>query len=240
MNTVAAVQPKSGLLVRYFSPILGLAVAAIAVYGFGHTVGEVFVHYTTRPPPILYVHVLVSSCWVILFIVQSSLISSGNVRTHRKVGLWGLALGTAVCVVGLITVFVMRQRDIDSGGGAQAIADLSIPLYSLLSFAVPFLIAAGWRRKPELHRRLMILATCSVTFAALARVPALGDTWAPIGTNILLVTAAVVDRVRTGRFHRVYLIGIPLMFLGEGLCLYLAATSPPAWMAVARFLLGRA
>jgi uncharacterized membrane protein YozB (DUF420 family) len=240
MKTAAAAQPNFGFLVRFFSPILGLTVAVIAVYGFGHTVGEVFVHYTTRPPPILYVHVLVSSAWLLLFISQTTLISAGNVRMHRRLGVWGLALGTIVCLVGLMTVFVMRQRDIDSGGGPQAIAELSIPLYSLVSFAIPFLLAAWWRRRPERHRRLMMLATCSLTFAALARVPVLGDTWAPLGTDVLLVTAAGVDRYKTGRIHVVYLIGIPLMVLGEAVSLYLAAASPPAWMAVAKFLLGRA
>jgi hypothetical protein len=151
----------------------------------------------------------------------------------------GPALGTAVCVVGLMTVFVMRQRAIDSGGGAQEIAFLSIPLYSLGSFAIPFLLAALWRTKPELHRRLMMLATCSLTFAALSRVPALGDTWAALGTAVLFVVAAGVDRRKLGRIHPVYLIGIPTMVLGEVLSLYLAQEAPSAWMAIARFLLGR-
>ena len=232
-------RPSSFRIGRFFSPVLGLAVAAIVVYGFGHTVGEVFIHYTRPPPSILYVHVLVSSAWLLFFIVQSTLVSTRRVRVHQRLGLGGLALGAAVCIVGLITVFMMRQRDIDSGGGEQAIAFLSIPLYSLGSFAVPFVMAAWWRRKPELHRRLMVLATCSLTYAALTRVPALGDAWAPVVTTLLMVVAAAVDSRNTGRIHPVYLIGIPIMICSVLLSLYLADKAPAFWMVIARFLLQR-
>jgi len=231
--------PRSISINRSFSPLMGLVVATIVVYGFGYTVDKVLIHYTKPPPSILYVHLLVSSAWLLLFIAQSALVSTRNVRLHRRLGIWGIALGTAVSLVGLITVFVMRRRDIDSGGGAEAVAFLSIPLYSLGSFAVPFFMAAWCRTKPELHRRLMMLATCSLTFAALARVPALGDTRAPVVTDFLMIIAAGVDWMRTRRLHPVYLIGIPAMISGEVLCLYLAQAAPPAWMAIAKFLLGR-
>jgi hypothetical protein len=153
-------------------------------------------------------------------------------------GPWGLALGTTVVLAGAVTVFVMRWRDINTGGGEGAIAFLSIPLDSLLGFAVPFFLAALWRRKPDLHRRLMLLATCTLTFAALARVPALGDSGAPVVTDLLMLVAAGMDWLGTRRIHRVYLVGIPAEILFQVLSLYLAQAAPPAWMAFARFLLG--
>jgi hypothetical protein len=140
--------------------------------------------------------------------------------------------------VGVVTVFVMRWREINSGGGEGAIAFLSIPLDSLLGFAVPFFLAALWRGKPDLHRRLMLLATCTLTFAALSRVPALGDSGAPVITDILMLVAAGIDWLGIRRIHRVYLIGIPAEVLFQALSSYLAQAAPPAWMVIARFLLG--
>lgn len=215
-------------------------VATIVFYGFSHTVDRALIHFEgAPPPPVLYVHALLSSAWLFMFIAQSALVRNHNVRLHRRLGLWGLALGAAASIVGLVTVFVMRWRDIKSGGGgAGAVAFLSVPLDSLVGFAVPFLLAACWRKRPELHRRLMLLATCSLTFAALSRIPSLGDNGAPIITDALMVVAAGADWMNTRRIHPVYLLGIPAEISIQALSLYLAQAAPPAWMAIARFLLG--
>lgn len=129
-----SVNSPNHLVVSRWGPlIIGVIVAALVFYGFSHTVDQKLVHFQGVPPPlVLYVHVLVSSAWLFLFIAQSALVRSGNVRLHRRLGLWGLALGTTVVLVGAVTVFVMRWRDINSGGGEGAIAFLSIPLDSLL------------------------------------------------------------------------------------------------------------
>jgi hypothetical protein len=57
-------------------------------------------------------------------------------------------------------------------------------------------------------------------------------------TDILMVVAAGVDWMGTRQIHRVYLIGIPAEISFQALSLYLAQAAPPAWMAIARFLLG--
>jgi len=231
--------PISTTISRSAPLFMGLTVATFVVYGFSHTVDSALIHFSGAPPPlILYINVLVSSSWLVLFIVQSTLVRNHNIRLHRRLGLWGLALGTAVVVVGLITVYVMRWRDIESGGGAAAVAFLSIPLDSLAGFAVPFFLAAWWRRKPEIHHRLMLLATCTLTFAAAARIPALGDTGAPFITGPMMVIAAGADWIGTRRIHPVYLIGIPAEIAIQVLSIHVALAAPPAWMAIARFLLG--
>jgi uncharacterized membrane protein YozB (DUF420 family) len=219
--------------------VIGVTVAALVFYGFSHTADQALIHFKgARPPLILYVHALASSAWLFLFIAQSTLVRTRNVRLHRRLGPWGLALGAAVCLVGLDTVYVMRWRDIESGGGEAAVAFLSIPLDSLAGFAIPFLMAAWWRKMPEIHRRLMLLATCTLTFAALSRVPALGDSGAPVVTDALLIAAALADWLGTRRIHPVYAIGIPAEIALQLLSSYLALAAPPLWLAIARFLLG--
>jgi hypothetical protein len=231
--------PNPLVVSRWAPLIIGVTVAALVFYGFSHTVDRALFHFQGAPPPlILYVHALVSSGWLFLFVVQSALVRTRNVRLHRRLGVWGLALGAAVSVVGLDTVYVMRWRDIESGGGEAAVAFLSIPLDSLIGFAIPFLMGAWWRKKPEIHRRLMLLATCTLTFAALARVPALGDSGAPVITDTLMIAAAAADWLGTRRVHPVYAIGIPAEIAIQLLSSYFAQTAPPTWMVIARFLLG--
>ena len=231
--------PISITISRSAPLFIGLTVAAIVLYGFSHTVDSALIHFRGAPPPlILYIHVLVSSSWLVMFIVQSALVRNHNIRLHRRLGLWGLALGTVVAVVGLVTVYVMRWRDIESGGGTGAVAFLSIPLDSLASFAVPFFLAAWWRKRPEIHRRLMLLATCTLTFAASARIPAVGDAGAPFITGAFMVAAAGADWMGARRIHPVYLIGIPAEASIQALSIHLALAAPPAWLSIARFLLG--
>ena len=60
----------------------------------------------------------------------------------------------------------MRVR---AGEVAAAQAQLLGPLLDMLVFAPLFAAAIYYRRKPELHKRLMIVATTSLLIAAVGR-----------------------------------------------------------------------
>jgi hypothetical protein len=72
--------PKSVTMSRSAPLFLGVTVAALVFYGFSHTVERALIHFEgVPPPPILYVHALVSSAWLFLFVAQSALVRGGNV-----------------------------------------------------------------------------------------------------------------------------------------------------------------
>jgi hypothetical protein len=50
-------------------------------------------------------------------------------------------------------------------------AHLSIPLNDMIFFAGVFAAAAWWRKRPDVHRRLMLVPTCLFTVAAFSRFP---------------------------------------------------------------------
>ena len=219
-----------------FVLILGLIVSAIAVYGFGHSVDERLIHFKTAPPPILYVHVAVSAAWLMLFVLQSALVRNRDVALHRRLGLWGLALGATVCVVGYFTVIILRRADV-AERGESAVAFLAIPMQSLLMFAVPFSLAAAWRKSSDRHRRLMVLATCSLTAAAFVRFPHLTHAIQPFLTDGLMMVAAAWDWRATRRLSPVYALGIPIVAASQVTALWLITAAPPAYMAAAHVLL---
>lgn len=231
--TAAAALPRRSAFVL----ALGLTVSAIVIYGFGHSVDHRLIHFKTAPPPILYAHVALSSAWLVLFVVQSALVRSRNVALHRRLGLWGLGLGAAVCVVGYFTVIILRRADVASGGGEAAVAFLAIPMTSLVLFAVPFTLAAVWRKRTDRHRRLMVLATCSLTMAAFVRFPGIPPDAPPYLTDALMVVAAAWDWRQMGRLHLVYGFGIPLVATNQALSVWLIGAAPPAYMAIAHLLL---
>jgi len=234
-----AAERRSNPITISFNTGYAFVVAAIIFYGFSNSVDGALVHFTARPPAILYLHVLLSSLWVLLFVAQTSLVGAQHSRLHRRIGPWGLGLGAAVVVVGFFTVIVMRQRSLAEHGSSPArIAFLSIPLFnSLLSFAIPFIAAAALRRRQTWHRPLMLIAATAMTGAAQARIPWEPAPLALVVTDGLMIVAAVHDSLRIRRVSPAWLIGIPSMLALQVGSIYLALAAPAPWVALANGIL---
>jgi hypothetical protein len=91
---------------------------------------------------------------------------------------------------------------------------LVFPLGDLVSFAVLVAAALWFRRRPDIHKRLMLLATVGALMAAplahlLGRLPALRDTPPVIliPLAMLYLSGAIYDKLTSGRFHPVSLWG---------------------------------
>ena len=104
-----------------------------------------------------------------------------------------------------------------AGEVAAAQAQLLGPLLDMLVFAPVFAAAVYYRRKPELHKRLMVVATTSLLIAAAGRMQFLGEP-----RNLLLLhliwTAPILlamahDFWRQRRVHPVYVLGLVVLVL---------------------------
>lgn len=87
----------------------------------------------------------------------------------------------------------------------------------MVAFSVPFGLSMHWRKKPELHRRLILIATCSLTAAAFGRFPStlMPHHWFYAGVDFLLLLGVLRDLVVTKRVHPVYVYALPLLALGQ-------------------------
>ncbi len=126
---------------------------------------------TQQIAPLVVVHGIGMSAWVIFLIVQSSLIVSGNRKLHMSLGIGGAVLAAFLVVVGLVTAggaVHYRPQTFAFYGGARRF--LIIPLTDIVGFGV--LVAIGFknRRRPEIHRPMMCLATLFALSAALTRI----------------------------------------------------------------------
>jgi uncharacterized membrane protein YozB (DUF420 family) len=222
-----------------FNTAYAFVVAVIIFYGFSNTVDGAIVHFTARPPLILYFHVVLSSLWVLLFVAQTALVGAQHSRLHRRIGPWGLGLGAAVVLVGFFTVIIMRQRSVAAHGSSpRAIAFLSITLFnSLFSFAIPFIAAAALRRRPTWHRPLMLIATTMMTMAAQERIPWESGPLPLVVTNGLIIVAAIHDSLKYRRVSPAWLIGIPGIMALQAGAIYLAIAAPAPWVAIASWIL---
>ncbi len=161
----------SRFLSQYFYFCMSLLIAAVVVYGFSHTVNGNLIHATPPRPWILWLHGAVFSAWVIFFIFQSSLVRMHRVNLHRTMGWFGAGLGILIPVLGIATAIVMSRFRIAAFHDAGIRPFFALSALDMISFTIPFWLAIAWRRKPEFHRRLVLIATCALTGAAFVRFP---------------------------------------------------------------------
>jgi hypothetical protein len=229
---------------RKFYTAIGIAMLFTALFGFGRTYVLGLVHgypstITGRHlNPTVHLHAAVFTVWLVLFIVQTSLVAAHRVKVHRKLGYFGAAWGAMMIVVGVMMA-VNAARAGAVPPGADPFAFMAIPLGDIATFAIFFIAAVLWRNEKDKHKRLMVLASSILMAAAIARWPGvlpLGP-FAYYGFTLLFPAAGIVyDRVSRGRVHPVYWWGVALIVVGVPVRLFLLGN--PAWQHAMRALFG--
>jgi hypothetical protein len=137
----------------------------------------------------------------------------------RKLGVAAMVLGAMIPVIGVATSLEMARFDLDHGrfDAVESAAFLQHPIQRRdLLFYRRACCAFWWPRRPEIHRRMTLLATCLLTPAAFARFPFITITalrWYT-GVDALLLLAVARD-IWPGRgVHRAYAISLPLVVSG--------------------------
>jgi hypothetical protein len=118
---------------------------------------------------IVHLHGIVMTAWVVLFIVQVSLVATRRTRVHQRLGILGAVLAALVVVVGVLTALYAAARG--ASPGPPALPFLIIPLGDMLIFAILIGLALYYRRKLHVHKRLMLLAAINILTPAIARIP---------------------------------------------------------------------
>jgi len=197
--------------------------------------------------PIVHMHGIAFFSWTIFALVQTSFVPAGRVALHRSVGLAGISIATLLTMLGLLAALNSLLGSFAVGRGYDAEAFLIVPLVIIATFAVLFALSIANIKRPEIHKRLMLMATVSVLNAPVAR-PLLSWVWPlsgptdvpPVWINVpacwlsyLLIVAAMIYDWRTrGRVHKVYLIALPILMVLAYIVIPISQTT--AWHAFAR------
>jgi hypothetical protein len=195
---------------KYYLPLC-LLIAAIVVTGFAPSyVGAMMDGVAT--PLVIHFHAIVFSGWLVLFTTQALLPAFGRVDLHRKLGKFGIGYGIFLIFVGLYTALNRYAFKLDAGHGLAAKAELIMPLTDMVVFPIFFAVAIAYRHKPEIHKRLMLVATVMLTIAAVARMGIVGD---PPNLALMLAIwlspiylSMAYDFYRHRLVHPAYVIGL--------------------------------
>ena len=232
---------RNGIVQRYFYFAMSLLMAAIVVVGFKRTVNDNLFHPAVPRPFILWIHASAFSGWVIFFICQSTLVRIRKVSWHRSIGWFGAGLATVMVPLGIATAIAMARFDTVRLHQNQSDADafLSVPFYDMIAFGGCIALAIYWRTKPELHRRLVFIATCGLMDAAVARFDYVFDhnLFFPC-LDLLIVLGVGRDLLVDRRVHKVYLYALPLLMMGQTLAVYMWRHNPSWWQGITRVIMG--
>jgi hypothetical protein len=187
---------------------------------------------------LVHLHGMLSTGWMLLFLVQTGLVSARRTDIHRRLGVAGAGLAALELVVGYLTAIEAARLGVTPPGGPPPLAFLAVPIGTLLAFGI--LVSAGiyYRAKPETHKRLMLLATVALLTPAIARFRWLfghgGPPLAITGTCLFVGACLVYDRISHGRVHPAFLWGG--LFVIGSLAVRFGLTQTDGWLVVARWL----
>ena len=223
---------------RLFYTGMVVAIVITVFAGFSRTF-YLRPYFQTQPLiPLLVLHGVVFSSWMVLLITQTTLIATKRTRTHMRLGIAGGVLASLMIVIGTVTALV-RAKGPSPVPDVNPLSFLTIPLGDILVFAILVSAAFYFRRRADVHKRLMLLATIGILPAAVARWPfAFIQQYGPLAffglSDLFIVPCLIYDFVTRGRPHRATVLGGALIVISHPLRLVIGSTH--AWLAFATWL----
>lgn len=189
--------------------------AAIAFAGFAQSYWLPMAASALSLHPLIHVHGALFFLWTLFFVLQTALVERGRTSWHRELGLLGIALAALMVFSGVLVQIVTLPAGLRGPQPAVARNVAALGFSAMIMFTTFVALAIANLRRPELHRRLMVLASFAIIGAAVVRlmrfVPdttqferaLLGN----VAVDALLLAVVLLDRRATRRVHGVWVAG---------------------------------
>ena len=156
-------------------------------------------------PGYLHVHGAAMTMWFLLLFVQTALIATRRRALHRRLGIAGVCIAVVIVVLNPLVV-AWSVPHLMAGNGSTELTALIVvgDLLVVGTFLVLVGLAIRWRRYPETHSRMLLLASLAVSGPALGRFSiSLTGTPLPglIALMVLPLLVVVHDGVMMKRVH---------------------------------------
>ena len=205
-QSVIGISPAMSSARRHpaFFPAMSSLLIVLVFLGFAPT-------YYLRPsaagpiPGYLHVHGAAMTAWFLLLLVQTALIATRRRAVHRRLGIAGAFIAAVIVVLNPLVVAWSVPHLLAENMSTQLTALIVVAdLLFIGIFLVLVGLAIRWRRYPETHSRMLLLASLAVSGPALGRfslalagTPLLGI----IGLMVLPLVVVVHDFVIMKRVH---------------------------------------
>jgi len=224
--------------------VLPVVMGAMAVVGFwpqyygrlatGSALEGVSLH------PMVHLHSTLFLLWLGIILFQAVLVRSGHTNAHRQFGPWLAATGYLAAGVGVIAGLILTGARVSRGGALdEAAAFVAGPLLDMIMFTGFLTASIIYRRRPEVHKRLILFTGYSFAFIGLIRYlvrtsGVMENLW--LATVLLILPIVICMLWEWGirrSVHPVWWIGLGAFFTRLMLELL---TTLPWWLPVGRSL----
>lgn len=228
---------------------LALSMSITAFWGFSYTYFMPVITGTyPEVSPAVHVHGWSFFLWFLLLPVQAFLMATGRRRTHMTLGTASVALAAVMVLTGILVASVRIDQGLSANNPDEFTAFWKVfgqlIMYNMVLFVGFYGTAIARRAQPDLHKRMMILASACVLPAALFRIivglggfywletPAWVMPACMLLPSVFIIAAMIDDRIAQGVVHGAYKVGLAALLLVYGFGLVTAGT--PVGDAVSR------
>jgi general stress protein CsbA len=223
----------------FFSTMIVLLWASV-LFGFAKTYFLAGMVRAPLPNRLIHIHGAVFTLWMVLLLVQETLIVGKKVRWHKTLGLAGFGLAIAMVVLGLLAATDALRRG-SAPPGLTAKTFYVVPISVISMFALLVYLAYKQRFKPAAHKRLILIATIAISNAAVARWPIAVFETNPLATTLaiaaFLLLVVAYDLLSLHRVHKATLWASLLVMVVLLVRIPIAFSHP--WQAFATFMQGK-
>jgi FtsH-binding integral membrane protein len=185
--------------------------------GFAPTYYFAGIFRAPLPSRIVHLHGAAFSCWILLLVTQTSLVSAGRVDLHRRLGIAVFFLACLMVILGVLAATDSLVRHAGPAGRDPQFFYI-VPLTDMLVFATLIFFAYRNRSNPAAHKRLIMVATIALMIAAIARWPYVhrNTMLAALSSYLFLLLLAAYDLWSLRKLHRATLwAGAFLIFVQQ-------------------------
>jgi hypothetical protein len=230
---------------------MAVAISMTAFTGFAFTYfGPVLRAEYPAVSPVVHVHGWSFFAWYLLLPLQAVLITARRRRIHMTLGGASVVLAIVMVFTGILVAAVRIEQGLSTENPNELTAfwkDFGqLIMFNMLPFAVFYTAAIVGRRKPDMHKRLIVMASASALPAAIFRIiVGFGDfywlatpAWVMPAAFLLpaffIVIGMIRDRISRSAVHRIYIVGLPFLLFVHGISLIIVGT--PTGEAMSRIM----
>lgn len=192
----------AGFWPSYFKPLL-----------FGQELPEEMDLVELEKYWLIHLHAAVFVGWMVLLLTQTTLIASGQVKRHMRLGRFGIGLGVVVFFMGIAVAGLRLGPYVAKGAvtWTEGIIVVWPPWVTIGLFGLLLALGIRYRRWPETHKRYMLFATAALLDAATARMDFLGPWKGEIMFVAMVGPIFAYDLYTQRRIHPASLVGTAIV-----------------------------
>jgi hypothetical protein len=246
LNTIPIGKEPAKQSDRPFFLGVAIAIAILVLAAFARTFYLHGLFGVPAPTTFMSFHGALMSGWILLFLLQSWLVSVQRLRWHRRLGVFAAGYAALVVVVGCTATLIVAAREVRAHSPfvSSQLDVLALELTQMLLFACLVGAAIRLRNRYDWHKRLMVLATLCIVPNAIVRLSLLTSIEL-LSHNIALLTlwafvviaVIALDTLRRRRLHPAFgfagAAALVIMY-----CAHFVGVSQP-WVRFAGSLVGR-